>query len=487
MYYGRISRDFCYYFKFIQPTGKNAEEEHVNKMEGKLMQRAIGFILISLAIIAAFYAGAHYSGKDVPGALIIDTTSEGPSQVTTGTALVPPPTATPEPEIPKPHLQRCAPFIFDDDLDPEDLKIAIKNSLKYYEGVLDGQNVMFGDEAISKERVTDTLQSVLTALDKMGFSKEFFSYINENYTFYQTSAEKVLFTGYYLASLNGSPTQTAKYKYPLYKKPDDLCLVYLNQFDFYQKLLEENPHMKGLPGQIKGRLVNKTIVPYYSKMDIDYGNKLKGKGLEFVWVDSPVDRFFLQVQGSGIVQFENGENMRVNYAESNGRTYESIGKMLIAKGILTEENVSMKTIREYLQKNPDQIKPVLTHDPSYVFFRSVKDGPYGCFGVPVTTYRSIATDRKCFPAAALAIIKTEKPIFDKNGEITGWKPFTRFVCNQDTGGAIKSPARVDLYCGFGKSNEVTAGHMKQDGTIFFILKNEKEVTEPNKRWLPDSK
>jgi len=375
---------------------------------------------------------------------------------------------TPKP----PSLIRCEPIEFKDDLTEKDLKTAIKHSLKYYEGVPQHRKIMYGKEAISKKQITDTLEDVLASLNKLGLTSKFYAHINKNFTWYKTSADTVLFTGYYLAALNGSRKKTNKYKYPLYKNPDDLCLIYLKQFSFYKRLKEENPGLKGLPGVIKGRLTNKTIVPYYTKHEIDYENKLKGKGLEFVWVDSPVDRFFLQVQGSGIVQFEDGTNMRVNYAQSNGQTYKSIGKMLIKKGILTEENVSMKTIRAHLHENPDQVKPVLTHDPSYVFFRTVKGGPYGCFGVPVTQYRSIATDRKCFPAAGIAIIKTEKPVFNKDGEITKWETFTRFVLNHDTGGAIKSPARVDLYCGFGELNEKTAGHMKQDGTIYFMLKKQ---------------
>ncbi|MDY0045682.1 MAG: 3D domain-containing protein [Syntrophales bacterium] len=105
-----------------------------------------------------------------------------------------------------------------------------------------------------------------------------------------------------------------------------------------------------------------------------------------------------------------------------------------------------------------------------MFFRIVEEGPKGCLDVPVTGGRSIATDPAFFPQGALAFIKVKKPVINEDGNIISWVPFSRFVLNQDTGGAIKGPARVDLFCGTGSSAGIMAGHMKEYGELYFFIK-----------------
>ncbi|MCP4230942.1 MAG: murein transglycosylase, partial [bacterium] len=198
------------------------------------------------------------------------------------------------------------------------------------------------------------------------------------------------------------------------------------------------------------------------------------KDLEMVWIDNPVDVFFLQIQGSGIVYLDNGEKVRVNYAESNGHPYRAIGRLLLDKGVLTRENVSMQSIRKYLADHPGEMEEIFNYNPSYVFFREVAEGPVGSLGVPVTPYRSIATDRNLFPRGALCYIETEVPVFDEDGQVKEWKPYRGFVLNQDTGGAIRTPRRVDLFTGHGDASELVAGHMKQKGMFYFLIKKQLE-------------
>ncbi|MCP4146370.1 MAG: murein transglycosylase, partial [bacterium] len=179
-----------------------------------------------------------------------------------------------------------------------------------------------------------------------------------------------------------------------------------SSFDIYKKY-------KGLPRVLKGRLTkNNKVLPYYNRDDIDVKKKLDGKKLEIVWINSLVDVFFLQVQGSGIVELDTGERLRVNYAESNGHVYRSIGALMIRRGFLEREKVSMQSIRQYLEEHPEEVEEIFNFNPSYVFFRKVKEGPIGFMGVPVTAYRSIATDRKLFPRGGLCYIETELPVFD---------------------------------------------------------------------------
>ena len=131
--------------------------------------------------------------------------------------------------------------------------------------------------------------------------------------------------------------------------------------------------------------------------------------------------------------------------------------------------MSMQKIREYLREHPEKIEPVLNHNPSYVFFTIEPDGPLGNINVKLTPGRSIALDRYIFPPAALAFIATQKPVIDSSGKIQGWTDFTRFVLNQDTGGAIRGPGRADLFWGNGPYAEIAAGHMKHEGHLYFLV------------------
>ena len=132
----------------------------------------------------------------------------------------------------------------------------------------------------------------------------------------------------------------------------------------------------------------------------------------------------------------------------------------------------MQAIRRYLKKHPEEAAAILNYNPSYVFFRKVKEGPMGSISVPLTAGRSIATDPKFFPRGALAFIECKKPVFAQDGVIMGWKSFSRYVLNQDAGGAIRGPGRVDLYWGSGPFSRIAAGHLKHTGTLYFLLVKE---------------
>ena len=143
---------------------------------------------------------------------------------------------------------------------------------------------------------------------------------------------------------------------------------------------------------------------------------------------------------------------------------------MIDTGRISREDVSLGSIRKYLNDHPEEVSDILNYNESYVFFRVVEKGPVGCLGVPVTSGRSIATDSKLYPKGALAFIRTKKPLLDENGNIKSWVSFSRFVLNQDTGGAIKGPGRVDLFCGKGSYAEIMAGSLKEEGEMYFLVK-----------------
>ena len=164
----------------------------------------------------------------------------------------------------------------------------------------------------------------------------------------------------------------------------------------------------------------------------------------------------------------------MSYDRSNGHPYRSIGRYLADQGKVPLEEMSLKRIKRYLNENPEELLQVLNYNKSYVFFRIVEEGPVGSLNVPVTSGRTIATDSTLFPKGSLAFIRTKKPSVDENGYIMSWSSFSRFVLNQDTGGAIKGPGRVDLFCGSGIYAETMAGHLKETGDLYFLVKRNHE-------------
>jgi membrane-bound lytic murein transglycosylase A len=261
-----------------------------------------------------------------------------------------------------------------------------------------------------------------------------------------------LVTGYYEPLLRGSRTLTPKYRYPLHAAPEDLLVV---------DLATVYPELKSL--RLRGRLQGNRVVPYFTRAEIDAGAD-SVRGRELAWVDDPVELFFLQVQGSGRLQLENGEIMRVGYADQNGHPYRSIGRWLVEKGELTLDKASMQGIKDWGRRNPERLPELLNANPSYVFFRELpnhKGGPLGALGVPLTPERSIAVDPRGLPLGAPVWLATTRP--------NSSEPLNRLMLAQDTGGAIKGNVRADFFWGFGDDAGKLAGAMKQRGAMWVLL------------------
>jgi membrane-bound lytic murein transglycosylase A len=218
-----------------------------------------------------------------------------------------------------------------------------------------------------------------------------------------------------------------------------------------------------------GRLSGHRVVPYYNRKDIEESDVLAGKAPVLAWLEDPIDLFFLQIQGSGRVVLDNGEALNLHYDSTNGQPYRSIGRLLVEEGKIPLPEMSMQRIRDFLAAHPEQTRGILNHNPSYVFFRIEEDGPLGFLEVKLTPGRSIALDHRLFPLPALVYIETEKPVLDADGRIARWEPFGRFVVSQDTGGAIRGPARADLFWGHGPYAEAAAGHMRHRGQLYLMV------------------
>jgi membrane-bound lytic murein transglycosylase A len=224
-----------------------------------------------------------------------------------------------------------------------------------------------------------------------------------------------------------------------------------------------------------GRVDENKIVPYYSRQEIDQFGALRGRGLEIAWVKDPIDLFFLHIQGSGLLRLADGTMLHVGYAAQNGRPYRSIGRLLIDTGKLAQDEMSMQRLRRYLADHLAEQNEIFAYNESYIFFHVVPNGPLGSLEVPVTPGRSIATDSRLFPKGALALIQTDMPLIDSAGQLAGWRPVTRFVLNQDTGGAIRGLQRADIYFGTGEEAAGPAGLMNRPGKMYFVMLKKKET------------
>lgn len=263
-----------------------------------------------------------------------------------------------------------------------------------------------------------------------------------------------IITGYYEPLVRGSRIRSAPYLYALYAPPEDLLTI---------DLAAVNPELRGM--RLRGRLDGKRVVPYYTRAEITRGAALVG-GKEIVWVDDPVEAFFFQVQGSGRVQFENGEMLRLGYADQNGHPFQSIGRYLVERGELKLGEASMQAIKSWAAANPKRLEELLNQNPSFVFFRELPlndpaNGPVGALGVPLVPGRSIAVDPRYVPLGAPVFLATSFPASDA--------PLNRLVIAQDTGGAIRSPVRADFFWGFGAEAGAQAGRMRQQGKMWVLL------------------
>ncbi|MEJ1967870.1 MAG: murein transglycosylase A [Rhizomicrobium sp.] len=285
-----------------------------------------------------------------------------------------------------------------------------------------------------------------SACDTASGTRDARSFFEGNFTPYAIGPSGGLVTGYYEPLLNGSRTRHGPYQTPVYGLPGDLVSIDLGQF---------RPEWRG--ETISGRLVGHSVAPYPARAEIDARPPAKTRVL--FYGDDPVSVFYLHIQGSGRVWLDDGSMLRVTYAGQNGHPYTAIGRVLIARGALSRETVSMQSIRAWLMAHPGEARPVMESDASFVFFKEAPIGdaalgPEGSAGVVLTPRASIAVDPKFHPFGT--------PVFIAGGGIANL-----FIA-QDTGGAIKGAVRADIFFGFGAGAESAAGTMKARA-YFYVL------------------
>jgi len=261
-----------------------------------------------------------------------------------------------------------------------------------------------------------------------------------------------LVTGYYEPQLRASRLHRGPYQTPVYGLPSDLVSVDLGQF------------REALKGEhIAGRIEQHKLVPYDTRAQIDAKGVPQARVL--FYAQDPVAVFFLHIQGSGRVRFDDGTSARVAYAGENGHPYTAIGRTLVAQGALQKGKVSMQAIRDWLSAHPDKARAVMESDASFIFFKELPLGDpglgaQGAEDVALTPEGSIAVDLRLHPLGVPFFIATNAP---------DGKAMNRLYVSQDTGGAIRGPVRADIFFGFGAKAEALAGEMKQAGRLYALL------------------
>ena len=267
------------------------------------------------------------------------------------------------------------------------------------------------------------------------------------------AGERGFVTGYYEPEVLGSRIKSDRFKAPLLRRPYDLVRV--------ADLAEEDVPADWDPEIRFARQLADGIAPYHDRGAISSG-VIDDQELDIVYLEDPVDAFFIHIQGSARIRLHEGGVMRVSYAAKSGHDYTAIGRVLIKRGEIAREEMSMEAIRKWLGDHPDSQDEVMWQNRSYIFFDEISnldpnDGPIGAANVPLSTNRSMAVDR---------LIHTfGSPIF-LNADLD--QGFQQLMIAQDTGSAIVGPARGDIYFGSGMVAEKIAGAV-QHAADFYLL------------------
>lgn len=365
--------------------------------------------------------------------------------------------------------------IFSDDLPFDSLKKAMKDTIEKLE--------LTADDSMIEYPVTFSMieyKKILIGLNKCSKTKKQFLENVENFfdpfmTFGKDRFGEILLTSYYEPLLSGSKTQNKRHSMPIYKAPENLVEIKLDQFseDFFGEI---DTNRKVISAQLtEDKFGNKQIIPLPSREDIDFKSALKNKNLEIAFVD-PIDAFFLHIQGSGRILFENGESFTVGYHAQNGMKYEPIGKFLVNE--IPKEKMSLQTIEQVLRtKYHKKLIEILPLNPSYIFFKKIDGRAKTTIGAEVTNRRTLAVDTDFFNLGLLGHLIYPELEITESGALEKENRYQHFVLNQDTGGAIKSTGRADLFWGSGENGKKMAGHMRHLAQLTYFLPKQKTLED----------
>ncbi len=292
-----------------------------------------------------------------------------------------------------------------------------------------------------------------TATPAPGIARLFFEANFRPFALQPTARPAGFLTGYYEPEVDGSPVRTDRFNVPVYGRPLDL--------------VPSRPQADGNKGAVS-RYDGERLVPYWDRAAIEDG-ALAGRGLEICWLQDPIDLFFMQIQGSARVRLPDGQVLRLNYDGHNGQPYVPVGRLLIERGQVPRDQMSMDRIRSFMEADPAAGRALRRENPSFVFFRAVPlasgAGALGAQGVGLTPGRSIAVDRELHTYGTPFFIDARLPLRSTVSDT----PFQHLMIAQDTGSAIVGPARADIFFGAGAEAGRIAGRMRDPGAFFILV------------------
>ena len=328
-----------------------------------------------------------------------------------------------------------------DDLDPASLALAAERSAAALAKMPDSRSFEVGGSRVSPGELAASAGHVASLARSARDATSLTASLAKDCVAVR-SGDDAKVTAYYEPQLVARPAPDRRFHYPLYRLPSDA------QMEELRRRLGRTP----------------------TRADIDERGVLAGMGLEIAWVDDPVARFFLHVQGSGRLDFGGGRFVRVGFAGTNGLAYRSAGALMLGRGLLERGGAGAPAMREWLTSHPERRDALLAENARYVFFRdTASDGPVGALGTKLVAGRSIAVDERHVPRGVLAWLRTTRPIPGPTGRACSRTPLTRFVFAQDAGAAIEGPARVDLFAGSGEEAGYEAGLMNEGGELYLLL------------------
>lgn len=343
-----------------------------------------------------------------------------------------------------------------------------RKAIKYLEALPATRMIRVADRDYGPAQLIDSAKAVIALAQEAKTPEDFEAGVRERFDVFQSAGldgtGRVVFSSYYQPVLRASLKKTAAYPYPLYRRPKDMVEVDLAAFG-----------KANGDASLLGRVTKDgTVVPYFTRGDIDRRKALAGKGLELAWLKDRFDALDIHIQGSAILKLPDGKERLLKYAATNGLAYNSVGLTLVKSGVFARDEISHDKLREYLRKNPDAESWILSANPRYVFFELVvppEDGePFGAAMQSLVPARAIAIDPAFMPLGGLYFFSTTSPQADKDGRLLGMSANSRFAFGLDTGGAIKSPGRVDIYAGHGPQAAATARGQWADGKLYLLVK-----------------
>jgi membrane-bound lytic murein transglycosylase A len=342
------------------------------------------------------------------------------------------------------------------DGDRASLLAALERSLAWYEKP--SSRDYFPTAGVTHERAWASVYAFRELLLQATDAIELARRVHEEFEIYESGGGDgrgtVVFTGYYSPAFEGSLSRSEEYRYPLYRRPADLV-------------------SDAGTGETLGRRVGGRIVAYPTRAELESSGMLAGG--ELVWLKDRFEVYLVQVQGSAAITLPDGSVFRVGYDGNNGREYVSVARELVADGKLAEDELSLEEVRAYFNAHPEDLEPYLRRNPRYVFFRGDdgSDWPTGSLGVTVTPLRTLATDKDVFPAGGVVLVVTHTA--DETGRM---QRFEQIMLDQDSGGAIRTAGRADIYYGVGRRAEALAGNQYAEGRLYYLFLKPERV----RRW-----